>query len=92
MGTYEDIRASVRALAAGFPGESWRALDRERGYRTAFVPAMTEAGFLSVLIPEADMATLLAADGSWQAADMCLQTHVRRRPRRGLEPAFHDLR
>ncbi len=92
MGTYEDSRASVRALAAGFPGESWCALDRERGYRTAFVPAMTEAGFLSVLIPEADMATLLAADGSWQAADMCLQPHVRRRPRRGLEPAFHDRR
>ena len=52
MGTYEDIRASVRALAAGFPGESWRALDRERGYPTAFVQAMTKAGFLSVLIPE----------------------------------------
>ena len=53
METYEDIRASVRALAAGFPGEYWRALDRERGYPTAFVQAMTEAGFLSVLIPEA---------------------------------------
>ncbi|MFQ5618503.1 MAG: acyl-CoA dehydrogenase family protein [Rhodospirillales bacterium] len=53
METYEDIRASVRALVAGFPGEYWRALDRERGYPTAFVQAMTEAGFLSVLIPEA---------------------------------------
>ncbi len=53
METYEDIRASVRALAAGFPGEYWRALDRERGYPTAFVQAMTEAGFLSALIPEA---------------------------------------
>ena len=52
METYEDIRASVRALAAGFPGEYWRALDRERGYPTAFVQAMTDAGFLSVLIPE----------------------------------------
>ncbi len=29
METYEDIRASVRALAAGFPGEYWRTLDRE---------------------------------------------------------------
>ena len=53
METYEDIRASVRALAAGFPGEYWRTLDRERGYPTQFVQAMTEAGFLSVLIPEA---------------------------------------
>ncbi len=52
METYEDIRASVRALAAGFPGEYWRTLDRERGYPTAFVQAMTKAGFLSVLIPE----------------------------------------
>ena len=25
--------------------------------------------------PEANMAKLLAADASWQAADMCLQTH-----------------
>jgi len=53
METYEDIRASVRALLAGFPGEYWRTLDRERGYPTAFVQAMTKAGFLSVLIPEA---------------------------------------
>ena len=53
METYEDIRASVRALVAGFPGEYWRTLDRERGYPTAFVQAMTKAGFLSVLIPEA---------------------------------------
>ncbi len=53
METYEDIRASVRALASGFPGEYWRTLDRERGYPTAFVQAMTKAGFLSVLIPEA---------------------------------------
>ena len=53
MEPYEDIRASVRALVAGFPGEYWRTLDRERGYPTAFVQAMTKAGFLSVLIPEA---------------------------------------
>jgi len=46
------IRESVRALCAGFPGEYWRALDRERAYPTAFVKALTEAGFLAVLIPE----------------------------------------
>jgi alkylation response protein AidB-like acyl-CoA dehydrogenase len=46
------IRQSVRALCAGFPGEYWRALDRERAYPTAFVTALTEAGFLAALIPE----------------------------------------
>src|SRR4051794_11282614 len=46
------IRASVRALCAKFPGEYWRALDRERAYPTAFVAALTDAGFLAALIPE----------------------------------------
>jgi len=46
------IRAAVRALCAGFPGEYWRKLDRERGYPTEFVDALTQAGFLAALIPE----------------------------------------
>ena len=50
---FEDIRASVRALCAGFPGEYWREQDRSRAYPTAFVEAMTQSGFLGVLIPEA---------------------------------------
>src|SRR5215510_10860608 len=37
---------------AGFPGEYWRRLDRERGYPTEFVAALTKAGFLAALIPE----------------------------------------
>jgi acyl-CoA dehydrogenase len=45
------IRAAVRALCAGFPGEYWRALDRERGYPTQFVEALTKAGFLAAMIP-----------------------------------------
>jgi acyl-CoA dehydrogenase len=49
---YADIRSSVRALCARFPGEYWRALDRERAYPTAFVAALTEAGYLAALIPE----------------------------------------
>jgi alkylation response protein AidB-like acyl-CoA dehydrogenase len=51
--TWPDIREAVQKLCADFPGEYWRALDRERAYPTAFVRALTEAGFLSVLIPEA---------------------------------------
>src|SRR6266852_3394437 len=47
------IRESVRALCVGFPGEYWRGLDRERGYPTEFVAALTKAGFLAALIPEA---------------------------------------
>src|ERR1051325_5508061 len=46
------IRQAVRDLCAGFPGEYWRELDRERAYPTAFVDALTEAGFLAALIPE----------------------------------------
>src|SRR5471030_1272739 len=49
---FADIRESVRTLCAKFPGEYWRALDRERGYPTAFVTALTEAGYLAALIPE----------------------------------------
>lgn len=51
--TFPEIREAVRKLCARFPGSYWRELDRERAYPTAFVAALTEAGFLSVLIPEA---------------------------------------
>ena len=46
------IRESVRALCAGFPGEYWRKLDRERAYPAEFVAALTKAGFLAALIPD----------------------------------------
>jgi len=49
---YADIRESVRALCVKFPGDYWRALDRERAYPTKFVAALTEAGYLAALIPE----------------------------------------
>jgi alkylation response protein AidB-like acyl-CoA dehydrogenase len=50
--SFPEIRESVRKLCARFPGEYWRALDRERAYPTDFVRTLTEEGFLSVLIPE----------------------------------------
>ena len=50
--TYPDIRQGVRALCDRFPGEYWRELDRDRAYPTAFVQALTEAGYLAALIPE----------------------------------------
>ncbi|MEX2454163.1 MAG: acyl-CoA dehydrogenase family protein [Rhodospirillaceae bacterium] len=49
---YADIREQVQKLCAQFPGEYWRRLDAERAYPTEFVNALTEAGYLSVLIPE----------------------------------------
>src|SRR6267378_1988017 len=46
------IRDGVKALCARFPGEYWRARDRERAYPGEFVQALTEAGYLACLIPE----------------------------------------
>src|SRR3990167_2746265 len=51
--SHPEIRDAVRRLCAGFPGEYWQRLDRDRIYPTEFVRTLTEAGFLSVLIPEA---------------------------------------
>ena len=50
---FQDIRDGVTALCARFPGSYWRALDRERRYPEDFVRALTEAGYLACLIPEA---------------------------------------
>src|SRR5262249_58977501 len=49
---HADIRDAVAKLCAQFPGEYWRKLDREMAYPTAFVDALTQSGYLSVLIPE----------------------------------------
>ncbi len=49
---FADIRDSVGALCADFPGEYWRRLDSEHAYPEAFVRALTEAGFLAALIPQ----------------------------------------
>ena len=48
----QDIRDAVAKLCATFPMDYWRELDRERRYPTDFVRALTEAGYLSCLIPE----------------------------------------
>jgi hypothetical protein len=49
---HAEIREEVRKLCAHFPGEYWRKLDQVRAYPTEFVRALTEAGYLGVLIPE----------------------------------------
>jgi alkylation response protein AidB-like acyl-CoA dehydrogenase len=50
--SYDDIRASVRKLCEGFPGEYWRTLDRDMAYPAEFVKALTQSGYLAALIPE----------------------------------------
>ncbi len=49
---YQDIREAVRDLCAGFPDEYFRKIEAERGYPSAFVDALTKAGWLAALIPE----------------------------------------
>jgi alkylation response protein AidB-like acyl-CoA dehydrogenase len=49
---FAEVRDGVRALCSKFPGEYWRALDRDRAYPTEFVAALTRAGYLAALIPE----------------------------------------
>jgi acyl-CoA dehydrogenase len=50
--SWPEVRESVRKLCERFPGEYWRAHDRERSYPVEFVRALSEAGYLAVLIPE----------------------------------------
>jgi alkylation response protein AidB-like acyl-CoA dehydrogenase len=85
---YPEIREAVAKLCAGFPGAYWRALDRESRYPQEFVSALTEAGFLSVLIPEGYGGAGLPLSG---AAAILEEIPARRLQRRGLPRAnVHD--
>ena len=48
----QQFRQSVQSICADFPGEYWRELDKVEAYPTDFVKAMTDSGFLGILIPE----------------------------------------
>ncbi|MEL6226415.1 MAG: acyl-CoA dehydrogenase family protein [Pseudomonadota bacterium] len=50
---FADIRNEVAKLCERFPGAYWQTLDREQAYPTEFVAALTDAGYLGALIPEA---------------------------------------
>jgi len=50
--TFPEFRDGIRKLCEKFPGSYWRDLDRKREYPTAFVQALTKAGYLAALIPE----------------------------------------
>ncbi|MGI8551839.1 MAG: acyl-CoA dehydrogenase family protein [Dehalococcoidia bacterium] len=46
------IRTAIRAICKDFPDVYWRDLDRRRAYPQEFVKALTDGGWLAVLIPE----------------------------------------
>ena len=49
---FPDIRRSIQAICKNFPGEYWRDQEARREHAAEFTRAMTEAGYLSALIPE----------------------------------------
>jgi acyl-CoA dehydrogenase len=51
--TFPEIRDLVRRICKDFPGSYWRKLDENQAYPKDFVGALTKAGLLSTLIPEA---------------------------------------
>ena len=49
---HSELRAALRDLFKRFPDEYFRRVDDTRGYPEEFVDALTEAGWLAVMIPE----------------------------------------
>jgi acyl-CoA dehydrogenase len=49
---WPELRQAVARICARYPGEYWRRLEDEHGYPTQFIQELTQAGFLSALIPE----------------------------------------
>tara|TARA_B100001765_G_scaffold210054_1_gene170907 strand:- start:1118 stop:2281 length:1164 start_codon:yes stop_codon:yes gene_type:complete len=49
---HHDLRGAVRELCGQFSDTYWRDLDRASDYPEEFVKTLTEAGYLSALIPE----------------------------------------
>jgi acyl-CoA dehydrogenase len=47
-----ELRYGVRKLCERFADGYWREIDEQRAYPDAFVHAMTDAGYLAILIPE----------------------------------------
>jgi acyl-CoA dehydrogenase len=48
-----ELKSAVAALCRNFPDAYWRELDSRRAYPEEFVQALTRAGYLATLIPEA---------------------------------------
>jgi len=50
--SYPEVRDAITRLCKDFPDAYWREKDRVKAYPVEFVKALTDAGYLSVLIPE----------------------------------------
>src|SRR3954463_9197227 len=50
---HAEYRESVRELCRGFGSDYWQRMEADATYPEAFVRALTDAGWLSVLIPTA---------------------------------------
>lgn len=48
----EDLRQEIREFCQQFPAAYWRKKDAERAYPHEVVEALTEVGYLSILIPQ----------------------------------------
>lgn len=49
---YPELREAIRRICERFDGTYWRDLEAREAYPTEFVTALTEGGYLAVLIPE----------------------------------------
>lgn len=49
---FPEMRDALRDLCSRFPDEYFLKIDEQRGYPDAFIKALTEAGWLSVMIPQ----------------------------------------
>ena len=50
--SHPEVRDAVARLCRDYPDAYWRDKDRDKAYPEEFVQALTDAGYLSVLIPE----------------------------------------
>ncbi len=50
--SYPELREGVRSLCVQFDSAYWQKVDEARAYPEAFVDALTQAGWMSALIPE----------------------------------------
>jgi acyl-CoA dehydrogenase len=49
---HPELRSALRELCSRFPDAYFRRVDEERGYPSEFVDALTQAGWLAVMIPQ----------------------------------------
>jgi acyl-CoA dehydrogenase len=50
---HAELKTAVAELCRSFPDTYWRELDAKRAYPAEFVDALTKAGYMATLIPEA---------------------------------------